>query len=53
MAGVIQTASVTARVPADLVERVEAVARQEDRSVSSVVRQALVAYVQRSEQDAA
>lgn len=50
MADVTQTVQVAARVPSDLLARVEAVADADDRTVSYVIRQALVAYVQRAEQ---
>lgn len=41
MASVTETAQIAARVPVDLIERLEAIAEFDDRTLSYVVRQAL------------
>lgn len=41
MAGVVETTQIAARVPVDLVKRLEHIADSDDRTLSYVVRQAL------------
>lgn len=45
MAAVTETAQIAARVPVDLIERAEAIAKADDRTLSYVVRLALKTYV--------
>lgn len=50
---VVQTAWLAARAPQELVDRVEQIRIQQDRSASSVIRIAVREYLERNERGAA
>ncbi len=50
---VIQTVQIAARIPSDLREQIEEIAKSHDRPFSYELRQALKAHVKANEQDAA
>lgn len=49
MASVSETTQIAARVPVELVERLERIAEADDRTVSYEVRQAIKAHVEKLE----
>lgn len=53
MASVTETVQIAARVPVDLRDKLEEIAERDDRNLSYLVRQAIKAYVEVREADAA
>jgi predicted transcriptional regulator len=53
VASVVETVQIAARVPVELRDQLEALAEEQDRSMSWVVRRAIREYVEAQEKEAA